>query len=1143
MPIRINLKELFSSDSQELTVDKVNFNFNKLLELGIGDVGPKGFPGVQGAHGPIGTVGPTGLRGNAWFVDALTPPSILPDPNDPEYLLEGDFYLNSTTFEVYQWNGTQWLPLFDLTAIISNYLANTPSPFIRGLGSGSPNDNRYILFTNRYDASYPDNNLGSTNNANNDILFLNNFNEDQLTIPDLNFPAGSDAQYTALEKIFVNHSVGATGRFHLELGSLYDANVSIPASTPDYRLSKLNENFKMRFVRTDGSVHPLLDHYNTTLFSMDAFELNPTGQVSNGIFQFQSSRYLGGAPLFSTSTTTYIGSRYGFDEIIGTTSGTVSVDGILFEGTGPNLYGTLGIALRYDINHKNGFTYFPENTGYISNIVASQSYFMLDAYEANDGIYLNHKTIQDGGNIIQLGTTPPRISERVTSEYATYSDFNKYSYHTGIAYSGNKIYTFSGNFNIDFASSLTTTYGYLNKFNIDNPNYPISEMPGAFSKVSGVTDTGAPPASPVCDEIYDTTNIPVGPGVSDIAISGDYMYAVNTHNIRLTGEVSGYSPEALITQFQILKLNSINGIIPERVSRLGRFSKLGSISLGDWPEELNSAYRVQLKGKHAIVATNALHNAFASPTELGSVTGAGPVPTQDYDGKITAININDPYLPKIISSATNRKTLSGAVVRSAMMDIEIIGNTVVTLTWEQQIVSSGNATVRIHTDFFDISELDTAVPSISWMGQSANTFTQSSVDASTYSNIIKRGAITGNKKYIYSAYGNEIKIYSLTDFTTTGTFSLGTCKKNYTQIASFILQNDVSALDPITNLPPSVNIGHVHAGIRDITVLGNSAYVLGTEYNSVSLELESYLYKLDISGISYTVPVPPTQIYRKKIDEIGARLQIIGKHIYIAVHGTSLSSDVDQTSLIAIDFDGTYTGGAHIESLRADAAIISGDIEVGENLKVHGEVNVGGELQTAGSIATGGTFIGLGAVPVGVTVPFAGSNAPKGWLICDGSSLSQTQYPELFSIIGYQYDPALTSFKLPNLKQRIPVGLDAASGFNPLGYTAGSETHTLTKAQIPKHTHKLDNGVDGASFSNSGDHQHSSQTREVESGGGAKYVWSQGWSDGLYYTNPAGDHRHTGNTGDGTTNGLLGQAHNNMQPYIIMNYIIYTGVN
>ena len=51
MPIRINLKELFSADDQAITVDKINFNFNKLLDLGIGDQGKRGFSGIEGAAG------------------------------------------------------------------------------------------------------------------------------------------------------------------------------------------------------------------------------------------------------------------------------------------------------------------------------------------------------------------------------------------------------------------------------------------------------------------------------------------------------------------------------------------------------------------------------------------------------------------------------------------------------------------------------------------------------------------------------------------------------------------------------------------------------------------------------------------------------------------------------------------------------------------------------------------------------------------------------------------------------------------------------------------------------------------------------------------------------------------------------------
>ena len=148
MPIRINLKELFPADAQEITVDKLNFNFNKLLELGIGEQGLRGFSGVQGSPGPGGIPGPTGIRGNAWFLDAVYDPNTL---TFTEPLIDGDFYLDSTNFTVWQYNGATWDFVFDLTAIINSYLTASPSPFSRGLGIGTPKDERFIVFGRRDD--------------------------------------------------------------------------------------------------------------------------------------------------------------------------------------------------------------------------------------------------------------------------------------------------------------------------------------------------------------------------------------------------------------------------------------------------------------------------------------------------------------------------------------------------------------------------------------------------------------------------------------------------------------------------------------------------------------------------------------------------------------------------------------------------------------------------------------------------------------------------------------------------------------------------------------------------------------------------------------------------------------------------------
>ena len=120
------------------------------------------------------------------------------------------------------------------------------------------------------------------------------------------------------------------------------------------------------------------------------------------------------------------------------------------------------------------------------------------------------------------------------------------------------------------------------------------------------------------------------------------------------------------------------------------------------------------------------------------------------------------------------------------------------------------------------------------------------------------------------------------------------------------------------------------------------------------------------------------------------------------------------------------------------------------------------------------------AMPTGVVVPFAGKTAasiPAGWLLCDGSLLSQTAYPDLFSVIGYEYDlvvPPVGLFSLPNLIDAIPYGSDATNvgtvvGSNVAAITVtGTATVSISIANLPSHTH----GVTGLTIASGGNHRH-----------------------------------------------------------------------
>jgi microcystin-dependent protein len=155
----------------------------------------------------------------------------------------------------------------------------------------------------------------------------------------------------------------------------------------------------------------------------------------------------------------------------------------------------------------------------------------------------------------------------------------------------------------------------------------------------------------------------------------------------------------------------------------------------------------------------------------------------------------------------------------------------------------------------------------------------------------------------------------------------------------------------------------------------------------------------------------------------------------------------------------------------------------------------------------------LYAAPAGIVSPYAGATAPAGWLLCDGSIVSQSTYSVLYAIVGATYNTTgegAGNFRLPNLKGKVPVGKNASeTEFDVLGETGGAKTHTLTEAELAAHTHGIPYKV-----------------LEIDDGGGSTYSFPGGATQ-----HNVVDNGTTGPKGSGT-------AHNNIQPYITLNYII-----
>ena len=242
----------------------------------------------------------------------------------------------------------------------------------------------------------------------------------------------------------------------------------------------------------------------------------------------------------------------------------------------------------------------------------------------------------------------------------------------------------------------------------------------------------------------------------------------------------------------------------------------------------------------------------------------------------------------------------------------------------------------------------------------------------------------------------------------------------------------------------------------------------------------------------------------------------------------------------ASDQWGFVAGGTAVLTGMSSGVSVTGTCAISSTLAVTGAVTMSNTLAVTGDI----THHGQPIVPIGSVVDFASDPAPNGWLLCFGQAISRTTYSALFAVLGMTYGAGdgSTTFNLPDLRGRVVAGQDDMGGSSAnrltnqsgglngdtLGATGGSEVHTLTTAQLaahahavsdPGHTHNLTNATNVARSGGAG----------VQASAGSGYIASNISVDGA---------------ATGVTVGSNGsdEAHNNVQPTIILNKIIYTGV-
>lgn len=188
---------------------------------------------------------------------------------------------------------------------------------------------------------------------------------------------------------------------------------------------------------------------------------------------------------------------------------------------------------------------------------------------------------------------------------------------------------------------------------------------------------------------------------------------------------------------------------------------------------------------------------------------------------------------------------------------------------------------------------------------------------------------------------------------------------------------------------------------------------------------------------------------------------------------------------------------------------------------------------------------------VGEIRMFTGTNSPKGWIFCRGQTLQIAQYANLYKIIGTTYGgDGQTTFALPNLIGKVPIHQGQGAGLSDykLGQSGGEESVSLKTEEIPAHTHEVDSSTQSnlqltldmtaqlqASDDKGTTNEPNGNLLANTFGFDREYLATGSSAD---MANDAIEIKASGTLVGNTKLTGQGYAHNNMQPYLPVNFII-----
>jgi len=245
-------------------------------------------------------------------------------------------------------------------------------------------------------------------------------------------------------------------------------------------------------------------------------------------------------------------------------------------------------------------------------------------------------------------------------------------------------------------------------------------------------------------------------------------------------------------------------------------------------------------------------------------------------------------------------------------------------------------------------------------------------------------------------------------------------------------------------------------------------------------------------------------------------------------------------------FDGQTGGSTKVFTTSVSNAFISNKTSTPNTVR-EDEFLLNRTTGTTGlyRVSRGALLASVPTNPPGVIMPYTGRTVPDtakypGWLLCDGSEILQSQWPDLFVLIGFDYkqanllsDGGVLKFALPDLRGRGPIGLDNMGGSaagrvtglkgSEIGNTGGTENVTIGLNNLPEHEHDL--VVEGTQF-----------YAILDAAKGAESPASS-----IVFDAPTGSGQGQAVSTSGGVSGTTGQALDTMNPFMSVNYIIYAG--